>query len=72
MTALQCDLWDAATVVRNRVRNAKEIARQMAQCDRLLAEDRARETPPLRRCSLCDGLEVVASPHVHHSTKRAV
>ncbi len=37
----------------------------LARCERLLAEQRVRETPPIRRCPICLGVEIVASPHPH-------
>jgi len=44
---------------------AQREAAAIAKCDRLIAEQVRRETPPIRRCEICLGVELVASPHDH-------
>jgi hypothetical protein len=41
------------------------VAKQMVECDRLLAEQQRKELPRWRRCEACGGREDTTAPHAH-------
>ena len=56
----------AAITAFNRRRYEDEAARQLARCEKILAERREPE-PLYRRCERCWGIEATAEPHRHEA-----
>ena len=49
----------------NQYTHARAAQRQLARCEGILAQQHAAETPPFRRCTVCQGREDVTQPHQH-------
>ena len=49
----------------NQYTHARAAQAQLRRCELALARQRLAETPPFRRCVICEGREDVTQPHAH-------